>query len=465
MGNLENEDYGCNMKPNSSNCKNPIHLSLRELNSFITEEEIKEMGLVHSPRTNSFKKPRPIMFIDLTDLVSYFSERRMRPNYKELKRLVREEYGNNLDLRIYGSASDPISVDHRKFFNYLKKNDYDLTMGRLGVANVPNSAGNMVFEKETEVKLAVDMISLAFNKIIEDCVLITRDEKDLNGNYIGKYEAPVNILQKKLRTNVVILDPSQLNNIGNLLNNKERGESIRGLYRHLLNSNPQMDEYRREIRNDLRKYTYNFLGQKESAMIFIDFYNVITSFRTLKRLAAREPNTINKMYPNVKNDSIQGIRNLKDVEFIELLKNYFRKSYTVNETYIFMGLHPRRTLDSRIYENQLRYIGEIESQGNIVKHKDNEVLENGNEREKGIDIMMASYSVLNAYQDNYSKGIFLTGDSDLSEAIRKIKDLGKEFEIWSFSGDESSYLVSEFGTRWINGILGLGSSRGCSPRD
>jgi len=88
------------------------------------------------------------------------------------------------------------------------------------------------------------------------------------------------------------------------------------------------------------------------------------------------------------------------------------------------------------------------------------------QKESGIDILMAVNIVHFAYKRKYDKTIILSGDGDFSPALRKLDELGKSFEIWSFSGDESEHVIAEFGeTRWINGILGLGTTKGKSLRE
>jgi len=55
-----------------------------------------------------------------------------------------------------------------------------------------------------------------------------------------------------------------------------------------------------------------------------------------------------------------------------------------------------------------------------------------NVRQKGVDVRIALDMVRMAYEGNYDVAILVSGDSDLVEAVKAVKDNGKHVELWYF---------------------------------
>jgi uncharacterized LabA/DUF88 family protein len=61
-----------------------------------------------------------------------------------------------------------------------------------------------------------------------------------------------------------------------------------------------------------------------------------------------------------------------------------------------------------------------------------------------------------AEEDSYDKGVLLSGDSDFLDLVKKLKELKKEIEIWSFKKSISRVLIEEAGkenVHYIDSIL------------
>ncbi|MCK4381277.1 MAG: NYN domain-containing protein, partial [Candidatus Lokiarchaeota archaeon] len=61
-----------------------------------------------------------------------------------------------------------------------------------------------------------------------------------------------------------------------------------------------------------------------------------------------------------------------------------------------------------------------------------------------------------AEEDTYDKAVLISGDSDFLDVVRKLKELKKEIEIWSFKKSISRSLIEEAGyenVHYIDDIL------------
>ena len=78
--------------------------------------------------------------------------------------------------------------------------------------------------------------------------------------------------------------------------------------------------------------------------------------------------------------------------------------------------------------------------------------------EKGVDVMLATDLVTNAYKDHYDTAIVVSGDADFYPALQAVKDVGKHIEVAAFdmnlSGESVRVadLVCKFNKTYFTGL-------------
>jgi uncharacterized LabA/DUF88 family protein len=78
--------------------------------------------------------------------------------------------------------------------------------------------------------------------------------------------------------------------------------------------------------------------------------------------------------------------------------------------------------------------------------------------EKGVDVMLATDLVTNAYNDHYDTAIVVSGDADFYPALQAVKDVGKHIEVAAFdmnlSGESAKVadFVQKFNKTWFTGL-------------
>ena len=78
--------------------------------------------------------------------------------------------------------------------------------------------------------------------------------------------------------------------------------------------------------------------------------------------------------------------------------------------------------------------------------------------EKGVDVMLATDLVTNAYNDHYDTAIVVSGDADFYPALQAVKDVGKHIEVAAFDMNMSaesarvSDVVQKFNKTWFTGL-------------
>jgi len=78
--------------------------------------------------------------------------------------------------------------------------------------------------------------------------------------------------------------------------------------------------------------------------------------------------------------------------------------------------------------------------------------------EKGVDVMLATDLVTNAYNDHYDTAIVVSGDADFYPALQAVKDVGKHIEVAAFDMNLSSEsarvsdVVQKFNKTWFTGL-------------
>ena len=109
-------------------------------------------------------------------------------------------------------------------------------------------------------------------------------------------------------------------------------------------------------------------------------------------------------------------------------------------------------LPQKVSKEKRKFLKSLEICGYVVQPLPVQESPSGEKRQKGVDVFMYKDITELAEEGSYDKAIIVSGDGDLVEAVRKLRELGKKFEIWSFKKSLSRNLVTEAGEENINYI-------------
>jgi len=118
--------------------------------------------------------------------------------------------------------------------------------------------------------------------------------------------------------------------------------------------------------------------------------------------------------------------------------------------FMYMGI------PEQIFPKKLRFLKYLNSQGYVIQARPIKVIAGGKKMQKGLDIFIYRDIVELADEDIYDKAILVSGDSDFIEIVKKLRELEKAIEIWSFKRSLSHQLLTEVGNEkvyFINEIL------------
>ncbi|MEE8047078.1 MAG: NYN domain-containing protein, partial [Dehalococcoidia bacterium] len=104
----------------------------------------------------------------------------------------------------------------------------------------------------------------------------------------------------------------------------------------------------------------------------------------------------------------------------KLQRIYYYNIRQESDTNPNMGVEQRKFLDS-MYDTPY-----VEVRLGIWKQRGDVMIE------KGVDVMLATDLVTNAYNDHYDTAIVVSGDSDFYPALQAVKDVGKHVEVAAF---------------------------------
>jgi len=109
-------------------------------------------------------------------------------------------------------------------------------------------------------------------------------------------------------------------------------------------------------------------------------------------------------------------------------------------------------IPDKILPKKRNFLNFLRAQGFVIQPKPIIISPTGIKKQKGIDIFIYKDIVELAEEDTYDKAILISGDSDFLDVIRKLKDLKKEIEIWSFKKSTSRSLIEEAGQENVHYI-------------
>jgi len=108
------------------------------------------------------------------------------------------------------------------------------------------------------------------------------------------------------------------------------------------------------------------------------------------------------------------------------LKAVISKDRNLLEVNLYTGLmYPVR-------DKEKAWFNSLYKMGYTVKTRAIKVAPNGKKIEKRIDVLMAVDIISSAYEKDVDIIVIVSGDSDFVPVIKKLKDLNKKVEIWSF---------------------------------
>ena len=114
-------------------------------------------------------------------------------------------------------------------------------------------------------------------------------------------------------------------------------------------------------------------------------------------------------------------------------------------------------IPEQIFPKKQRFLKYLDAQGFVIQARPIKEIAEGKKMQKGLDILIYRDIIELADEDTYDKAILVSGDSDFIEIVRKLRELKKAIEIWSFKKSLSHKLLTEVGienVNFINEILG-----------
>lgn len=117
-----------------------------------------------------------------------------------------------------------------------------------------------------------------------------------------------------------------------------------------------------------------------------------------------------------------------------LLKEIITRNRNLVEANLYTGImYP-------VKERDKDWFSSLNKMGYKVKTRAIKVAPNGKKTEKRIDVLMSVEIISSAFEKNVDTIIIVSGDSDFVPVVKKLKDLNKKVEIWSFKKNLSQQL-------------------------
>jgi len=145
-----------------------------------------------------------------------------------------------------------------------------------------------------------------------------------------------------------------------------------------------------------------------------------------------------------------------NIENLKIRINYDKFKAVLAKTDHLVGAFMYMGIPEEVYPKKQRFIDYLTSHGYVIQARRIKEIAEGKKMQKGVDIFIYRDIVELACEDSYDKAILVSGDSDFIEIVRKLRELEKAIEIWSFKKSLSRELVAEVGKKnvhFINEIL------------
>ena len=141
------------------------------------------------------------------------------------------------------------------------------------------------------------------------------------------------------------------------------------------------------------------------------------------------------------NNLFNGARREKiQISFEKLIKE-LKGDYNLIRTYYYTGVPTLKVWDKTKeteqqfkdkLNKQLGFLDSLEFNHNFHVTTAPLILVNGERHEKGIDVHIACDIIWHGLSDNYDAAILISGDKDLIEVLRRMKDNGKRVYVANF---------------------------------
>ncbi|MFX1379193.1 MAG: NYN domain-containing protein [Promethearchaeota archaeon] len=145
-----------------------------------------------------------------------------------------------------------------------------------------------------------------------------------------------------------------------------------------------------------------------------------------------------------------------NIENLNIRINYLKLKDVFIDKHHLVGLFMYMGIPDKLLPKKLNFLKYLKAQGFIIQPKPVIISPNGVKKQKGVDIFIYKDIVELAEDDSYDKAILVSGDSDFLDVVKKLKELKKEIEIWSFKKSISRSLIEEAGKEnvyYIDNIL------------
>ena len=149
------------------------------------------------------------------------------------------------------------------------------------------------------------------------------------------------------------------------------------------------------------------------------------------------------------------------VDHANILKNLEKLKRRIDwkrfEIYLTLGSHLVGKLmylgmPKKLTKEKKRFLRSLEISNWVIQPRPVQESPSGEKKQKGVDVFMYKEIVELAEADAYDKALIVSGDADFIDAIRKLKELKKKFEVWSFRISLSRFLMEEAGKENIHYI-------------
>ncbi len=170
--------------------------------------------------------------------------------------------------------------------------------------------------------------------------------------------------------------------------------------------------------------------ENERVMVFIDGSNL---YHVLTQSCGRHDLQFDKFAMKLANGR-------------KLQRIYYYNIKQESDTNPNMGVEQQKFLDS-MYDTPY-----VEVRLGIWKQRGDIMVE------KGVDVMLATDVVTNAYNDHYDTAIVVSGDADFYPALQAVKNVGKHIEVAAFDMNLSAEsarvadVVQKFNKTWFTGL-------------
>ena len=141
-----------------------------------------------------------------------------------------------------------------------------------------------------------------------------------------------------------------------------------------------------------------------------------------------------------------------NIEKLNIRINYNKFKEILAGNKYLLGIFMYMGIPEKLLPKKLNFLKYLNSQGFIIQPKPVSISPTGIKKQKGVDIFIYKDIVELAEEDTYDKAILVSGDSDFIDLIKKLKELKKDIEVWSFKKSISKALIDEVGKENVNYI-------------